>query len=375
MRHGTKTLLLAGIFACSAQTAFAEKVVKIGCAGPLTGSIAHLGKDAENGVRLAVDDANAAGITLNGEKVRFELISEDDGADPKTAVSVAQDLVDKGVSGVVGHLTSGATLPASKVYASAGIPQISPSATNTTYTHQGLATAFRVIGDDSFVGRALANYMSATGHYKRVAVIDDRTAYGEGLANTVATNLSADGVQVVDREYVTDHTVDFKGILTGIKAKQPDAIFYGGTDAQAGPMRKQMTGLSLTMPLIGSAIETENFVTLAGDAADGTVSAESGQPLQSMAKGKWFIEKFKKYGAVDIYAPYAYDATWALINAMKLANSSVPSKYLGALKRVDFDGVTGHISFNDQGDLRTAKVTLYRASGGKFVPFTTVDAK
>jgi branched-chain amino acid transport system substrate-binding protein len=370
-----KGLLLAGIVACCAGAAHADQVVKIGCAGPLTGSIAHLGKDAENGVRLAIEDANTAGITLNGQKVRFELVSEDDGADPKTAVSVAQKLVDAGVSGVVGHLTSGATLPASKVYANAGIPQISPSATNATYTRQGLPTAFRVIGDDTFVGRAIANYMSDTAHYKRVAVIDDRTAYGEGLANTVASSLTANGVTVVDRQYVTDHTVDFKGILTAIKAKQPDAIFYGGVDAQAGPLRKQMAGLSLNVPLVGSAIETDNFIKLAGETAAGTVSAESGQPLQSMDRGKWFIEKFKKYGAVDIYAPYAYDATWALINAMKIANSSSPDKYLGALKQVDFDGVSGHISFNDQGDLRVARVTLYRANNQQFAAFTTVNAK
>jgi branched-chain amino acid transport system substrate-binding protein len=375
MRHRTKTLLFIGIFSCFTGTAVAEQVVKIGYAGPLTGSIAHLGKDAENGARLAVDEANAEGISLNGQKVRFVLVSADDAADPKTAVSVAQQLADDGVVGVVGDLTSGATLPASRVYASAGIPEISPSATNVTYTRQGMPTAFRVIGDDAFVGRALADYMSGTAHYKRVAIIDDRSAYGAGLADTVAASLTAKGVTVVDRQYVTDHTVDFKGVLTAIKGRTPDAIFYGGTDAQAGPLRKQMTGLSLDIPLVGSAIETENFVKLAGDTANGTVSAESGQPIQSMAKGKWFIDKFKKYGDVDIYAPYAFDATWALINAMKAADSPIPSKYIGDLKSVDFKGVTGDISFDSHGDLRTAKVTLYLASNGKFVPFSTVDAK
>lgn len=375
MRHGKKTSLLAGILTCYASAALADQVVKIGYAGPLTGSIAHLGKDAKDGVQLAIDEANAAGITLGGQKVRFELVSEDDAADPKTAVSVAQKLVDAGVSGVVGHLTSGATLPASRVYANAGIPEISPSATNATYTRQGLPTAFRVIGDDTFVGRAVADYMSGTAHYKCVAVIDDRTAYGEGLATTVAKSLSAKGVNVIDRQFVTDHTVDFRAILTEIKSKQPDAVFYGGVDAQAGPLRKQMATLSMNIPLVGSAIETENFLTLAGDPAEGTVSAESGQPLQSMAKGKWFIDKFRKYGTVDIYAPYAFDATWALINAMKIADSSAPDKYLSALKKVDFDGVSGHISFNDQGDLRVAKVTLYRAINKKFTPFTTVEAK
>ncbi|MEX3634135.1 branched-chain amino acid ABC transporter substrate-binding protein [Paraburkholderia sp. BR14320] len=367
-----KGVCLVGCSVLLNGLAYADQTVTIGFGGPLTGQVAHVGKDAENGVRLAIDDANAAGIKIKGQLVHFALLSEDDAADPKTAVAVAQKFVDQKVNGVVGHITSGATIPASKVYASAGIPQVSPSATNPELTRQGFATAYRVIGDDSEVGRVIAQYMASKG-YKRVAVVDDRTSYGQGLADVVVKELRAAGVDVVDREFVTDKAIDFRGILTSIKSKDAQAIFYGGVDAQGGPLRKQMTGLAMRVPLVGSAIETEKFVQLAGPAAaDGTVSAESGQPLEKMANGKVFADKFKKYGAVVLYAPYAYDATWALINSMKLADSTAPADYLPAMKKVAFDGVTGKIAFDPKGDLRAAAVTLYEVRNGKFEPMSTV---
>jgi branched-chain amino acid transport system substrate-binding protein len=376
MKFSIRNFILAGCSAASAATAFADQTVTIGYSGPLTGQIAHIGKDAENGVKLAIEDANAAAIKIKGDPVHFVLLSEDDAADPKTAVAVAQKFADAKVNGVVGHITSGATIPASKAYADAGIPQVSPSATNPMLTRQGFATAFRVIGDDSYVGRVIAQYLTQTNGFRRIAVIDDRTSYGQGLADVVVNELKASGVDVVDREFVTDKTIDFRGILTSIKSKGAQAVFYGGVDAQAGPLRKQMTGLAMNLPLVGSAIETEKFVELAGaGAAEGTVSAESGQPLDTMPKGKTFEQKFKKYGSVVLYAPYAYDATWALINAMKQADSTVPADYLPAMKKIDFDGVTGKIAFDSGGDLRAANVTLYEVKNGKYVPDTTVSLR
>jgi branched-chain amino acid transport system substrate-binding protein len=376
MKFSIRNFILAGCSAASAATAFADQTVTIGYSGPLTGQIAHIGKDAENGVKLAIEDANAAAIKIKGDPVHFVLLSEDDAADPKTAVAVAQKFADAKVNGVVGHITSGATIPASKAYADAGIPQVSPSATNPMLTRQGFATAFRVIGDDSYVGRVIAQYLTQTKGFRRIAVIDDRTSYGQGLADVVVNELKASGVDVVDREFVTDKTIDFRGILTSIKSKGAQAVFYGGVDAQAGPLRKQMTGLAMNLPLVGSAIETEKFVELAGaGAAEGTVSAESGQPLDTMPKGKTFEQKFKKYGSVVLYAPYAYDATWALINAMKQADSTVPADYLPAMKKIDFDGVTGKIAFDSRGDLRAANVTLYEVKNGKCVPDATVSLK
>ncbi|MFK4443774.1 branched-chain amino acid transport system substrate-binding protein [Caballeronia udeis] len=376
MKFAIRNLVLAGCSAASAAAAFADQTVTIGYSGPLTGQVAHIGKDAENGVKFAIDDANAAAIKIKGNPVHFVLLSEDDAADPKTAVAVAQKFADAKVNGVVGHLTSGATIPASKNYSDAGIPEVSPSATNPMLTRQGFATAFRVIGDDSYVGRVVAQYLTRTKGFTRIAVVDDRTSYGQGLADVVVNELKASGVDVVDREFVTDKSIDFRSVLTTIKSKGAQAIFYGGVHAQAGPLRKQMTGLGMKIPLIGSAIETEKFVELAGvGAAEGTVSAESGQPLDTMPKGKTFEQKFKKYGSVALYAPYSYDATWALINAMKLADSTVPAEYLPAMKRIGFDGVTGRIAFDSKGDLRSANVTLYEVKNGKYVPDTTVSLK
>ncbi|SIT40186.1 putative leucine transporter subunit periplasmic-binding component of ABC superfamily [Paraburkholderia piptadeniae] len=375
MQSKIQRTLLVGCAVLLTGVAHADQAVVIGYGGPLTGQVAHVGKDAENGVRLAIEDANAAGIKIKGQPVHFQLVSEDDAADPKTAVTVAQKFVDQKVNGVVGHITSGATIPASKVYSTAGIPQVSPSATNPELTRQGFATAYRVIGDDSEVGRVIAQYMGKTKGYRRVAVVDDRSSYGQGLADVVVKELKAAGVDVVDREFVSDKTVDFRGILTSIKSKDAQAVFYGGVDAQAGPLRKQMTGLAMKVPLVGSAIETDKFVELAGPAAaEGTVSAESGQPLEKMKNGPAFAAKYKKFGSVVLFAPYAYDATWALINSMKLADSIAPADYLPAMKKVEFDGVTGKIAFDAKGDLRAAAVTLYEAKGGKFQPVSTVTS-
>lgn len=353
----------------------AADTVKIGVAGPLTGGLAQQGKDVENGARLAVEHVNAAGIKVKGAPLQLTLVSVDDMADPKTAVTVGQRLVDQGVAGVVGHLTSGTSIPASKVYSEAGIPQISPSATNPTLTRQGFPTAFRVIGDDAYVGRVVAQYLAGTARYKKVAVVDDRSAYGQGLADIVAEELKKNGVTVVAREYVTPNTIDFKGVLTSIKRKAPEAVFYGGVDAQAGPLRKQMSELSMTMPLVGSAIETEKFLELAGKAAEGTISAESGQPLDSMPGGKKFVDQFKKFGPVVLYAPYGYDAVWAIARAMELANSTSPKDFLPAMKKVSFQGVTGPIAFDNKGDLRSTNVTLYQAKGGRFQTLQTVPLK
>jgi branched-chain amino acid transport system substrate-binding protein len=374
----SSTILTAALCTAAVQcsVATAAQTVSIGFAGPLTGPVAHVGKDAENGAALAVDEANAAGITIHGQTIHFVLDAQDDQGDPKTAVTVAQKLVDDGVVGVVGHVNSGATLPASKIYATAGIPEISPSATNPEFTRQGFPTAFRVICDDAYVGRVIGQYVVKTMKLTRISIVDDRTAYGQGLADVVAESVKANGGQVVDREFVTGDTIDFHSVLTNIKSKQADGVFYGGVDAQGGPMRRQMTSLGMTIPLIGSGLETDKFLELAGTSgAEGTLSAEPGAPLGTMPGGKQFEAKFKKYGNVVIFAPFSYDAVWALIKAMKLADSTSPHDYLPRLKQVDFSGVTGRIAFDSKGDLRSATVTLYKAKSGHFVPVETRTLK
>ncbi|HEX5126459.1 MAG TPA: branched-chain amino acid ABC transporter substrate-binding protein, partial [Rhodocyclaceae bacterium] len=347
-----------------------ETIVKIGSVAPLTGNIAHLGKDNENGARLAIEDYNAKGLTIGGKKIKFELIGEDDQADPKTGNIVAQRLVDAGVKGVVGHLNSGTTIPASRIYNQAGIPMISPSATNPTLTQQGFANVFRTMANDIQQGTVIGKY--ATAHLgKKVAIIDDRTAYGQGLADEVDKAVKASGGTVTSREFTTNQATDFNAILTKIKSQNPDVIFYGGMDAQGGPMLKQMKQLGINSKWVsGDGGCTPELIKLAGDAiGDRTFCSQAGLPLDQIAD-KTFAERFKKrFGVeVQIYAPYAYDAAAALIEAMKAANSVEPAKYMPALKKIKFQGVTGPISFDDKGDTKDGAITMYQIKDGKLEP-------
>ncbi|MDE2342810.1 MAG: branched-chain amino acid ABC transporter substrate-binding protein [Betaproteobacteria bacterium] len=345
-------------------------IVRIGSVAPLTGPQAHLGKDNENGARLAIADANTQNIILGGKKVRFELVGEDDSADPKTGTIVAQKLADAKVNGVVGHLNSGTTIPASKIYADAGIVQISPSATNPKYTHQGFKTAFRVMANDEQQGKVLGEF--ATSHLKAhtIAIIDDATAYGQGLADEFAKAITAAGAQVVAREHTDDHSTDFSAILTRIKSRNPDLIFYGGMDAQSGPMVKQVRMLRMsTAFLTGDGGCSQEFSQLAGEAADGTYCSLPGVPLEKMPKGADFKKRFNaQYGEIQDYAPYSYDAVGVMIAAMRAADSADPAKYLPALASITYPGVTATIQFDEHGDLKGGKVTVYQWKAGSKVP-------
>ncbi|WP_374348037.1 branched-chain amino acid ABC transporter substrate-binding protein [Chitinimonas sp.] len=352
-----------------------DTTVKIGHAAPLTGNIAHLGKDNENGVRMAIDELNAQGVEIGGKKVKFEMVSEDDQADPKTATTVAQRFVDAKVSGVIGHLNSGTTIPASKIYSDAGIAQISPSATAVAYTAQGYKTAFRVIANDSKQGSALGEYAADTLKAKKVAIIDDRTAYGQGLADEFEKAAKAKGVEVVDREFTTNQATDFMAILTTIKGKKPDVVFYGGMDAQAGPLAQQLKKLGIKAKLMGGdGFQTGEFIKLAGDNADGQFASQPGMPKDKMPGYTEFEKKYKaKFNTdIQIYAPFTYDATMVMVAAMKKAGSTEPAKYLPELAKTDYTGVTGNVKFDDKGDVVGGAVTVYQVKGGKWEAVGTV---
>jgi len=371
--------LAIGLTACSKKEnavtgTGGETVVRIGSVSPLTGPQAHLGKDNANGALLAIDEINAAGVMLGGKKVKFELLTEDDQADPKIATIVADKLIDQRVAGVIGHLNSGTSIPASKRYYEAGIPQISPSATAIAYTDQGFNTTFRVMTNDLQQGRVLGEYAVSKLGGKRIAIIDDRTAYGQGLADEVEKAAKAAGGAIVAREFTTDRSTDFLAILTSIKAKHPDVVFYGGMDAQGAPMVRQLHSLGLKAKFLGGdGVQTAEFLKLANADAEGVTASSPGLPLESMPGGKEFKEKFTaKYGVIQNYAPYAYDAARAMIDAMKMADSADPKKYLAQLPRVQFTGVTGQISFDDKGDIRGGAITLYQVKNGKWEVLETV---
>ncbi len=355
------------------KAASMQRVVKIGHAAPLTGAIAHLGKDNENGVRLAIEEANGKGLTIGGEKVAFEMISEDDEGKENKGPIIAQKFADAKVAGVVGHLNSGVTIPASAVYNQAGIPMISGSATNPKLTEQGFKVAFRTVGRDDQQGPAIASYLISEYKPKSVAVIDDATSYGEGLANEVEKTLKASGINVLPREKGTQETRDWKAILTKLKGKGPDAIFYGGMDSGAGPMLKQGRELGLKAVFsFGDGACTEKMKELAGDASEGMICSQAGIPVQAASKA--FLDAYKKKFNSDplIYAPFTYDATNLLIAAMQAASSVDPAKYLPELAKIKYEGASGHIEFDEKGDRKDAEMTIFTMKNGIITPVAII---
>ena len=336
--------------------------VKIGHVAPLTGPIAHLGKDNENGARLAIEEINKSGLTIDGKKVVLTLVPEDDAEDPKTATQVAQKLVDAKVVGVVGHLNSGTSIPASKIYSDAGITQVSPSATNPDFTNQGFKTTYRLVATDAQQGPALANYVVNTLKAKTVAIIDDSTQYGKGLADEFEKTIKAAGVKVVTREASNNKATDFKAILTKVKGKKPDVIMYGGMDATGGPLTKQAAELGIKAKVVGGdGMCTEKLAELAGEAVINVTCSEAGMALSKMAQGADFQKRYKeRFNAdVQIYAPFTYDAVYVLVDSMKRANSADPAKILAAMPDTKMNGLVGNIAFDNKGDMKEGVITIY----------------
>ncbi len=347
-------------------------IVKIAHVGPTSGGIAHLGKDNELGAKMAIEDLNAKGLSIGGKKVKFELMAEDDAGDPKQGTAVAQKIVDSKVNGIIGHLNSGTSIPASKIYSDAGIPQISPSATNPKFTRQGYKTTFRVVADDVHLGGTLGKYAVQTVKGKSIAVIDDRTAYGQGVAEEFKKAVEAAGGKTIAHEFTTDKATDFMAILTSVKAKKPDVIFFGGMDAVAGPMLKQIKQLGMTVKFMGGdGICSSELVKLAGDgmADDQVVCAEAGGVEGEQKAGMDdFRAKFKAKNnlEVQVYAPYVYDALNVMAAAMVKADSADPAKYLPVLAKTEgYKGVTGTISFDEKGDVKNGALTLFTYKAGK----------
>lgn len=354
---------LSPVFAQDVQT------VRIAHAGPTSGGIAHIGKDTENGVRLAIDDLNAQAIVIGGKTIKFELAAEDDAGDPRQATAVAQKLCDAKVAGVVGHLQSGTTIPASTVYNKCGLPHITVAATNPDVTKPGYPTTFRLIANDNALGAALAIFAHDTLKLKTVAIIDDRTAYGQGLAGVFKATAQQKGIKVVGEEFTNDKATDFMAILTAIKSKKPDAIFYGGLDAQAGPMLRQLEQLGMTDVKYfgGDALCTEKLLDLSSKAGTlkNVTCATGGASVQKMLGGAEWKKKYDARfpGAFQVYSPYAYDAAFVLVDAMKRAKSVDPKVYVPFIGKTQFKGVTANIAFTPKGELTTPAVTLYTFKG------------
>ncbi|MFM0195838.1 branched-chain amino acid ABC transporter substrate-binding protein [Paraburkholderia strydomiana] len=356
---------------CSAQ-----QVVKIGVSAPLTGNGAANGKDIENGVRLALEEANTQRIKLGGQEVRFELDSVDDQGDPRIGVQVAQKLVDDGVVAVVGYYNSGVALPSAPIFAKAGIPLIDPAATNPAITRQGLKNVFRIIATDAQNSGNAGKYAVNVTKAQRIAVMDDRTAFGQGAADEFKKAVQGAGGKIVASEFTNDKAVEFNAQLTTIKAANADLLYFAGLNNQAALVTKRMKQLGMRAQFVGSGgIADSIFISVAGTAAEGAMAWEYGRPVESLPQGRAFAEKFKKrFGANTLtYAPFAYDCAWVAIDAMKQANSAKPDVFMPVLHATKYDGITGKIEFDEFGDLKRPTSTLYQVKNAKWVPVTTIS--
>jgi branched-chain amino acid transport system substrate-binding protein len=368
-RSMTVVLALGGMMAPFAiAAAQADTLVKIGFSSPLSGPQAHYGKDNENAAKMAIDDLNSKPITVAGQKIKFELVSEDDQADPRIGTQVAQRLVDARVKAVIGHFNSGVSIPASRLYSDAGIPQLSV-ATNPAYTLSGYKTAFRLAGSDSQIGGALGRYAVTQLKAKSIAVIDDRTAYGKGIADEFAKSVASNGGKVSRREFTSDKSTDFTAILTSLKAVNPDVVFYGGADAQAAPMAKQMKRLGINARLMGGdMLNTPTFIQLAGTDAAGHFSAAAGGILSVRPAGMAFESRYKAryHQDVVLLGPQFYDGVMLVADAMKKANSVEPAKFLPLIAKTSYKGVTADFAFDPYGNLKHAPVTISVVNGNKW---------
>ena len=371
MQMKLKITVAAAIAAAAGVAMAQDMVVKIGHVAPVSGAQAAFGKDNENGARMAIDDLNAAGVMIGGKRAKFELIAEDDAADPKQGAAVAQKLCDTKVAGVAGHLNSGTSIPASKIYHDCGIPMITPASTNPNLTKPGYKTTFRLLANDNALGAGLAYYAADALKLKRIAVIDDRTAYGQGVADVFKRTAAAKGITIVDEQFTTDKSVDFMSILTSIKAKNPDGIFFGGMDPQAGPMLRQMEQLGLTNVKYfgGDGICTNELIRQAAGAKtlDNVVCAEGGTSLGKVPGGAAWKKRYDaKYpGQFQIYSPYVYDAVNVLVDAMKRAGSSDPKVYTPFIGTTNYQGITTKVQFESNGELKNPAITLYQYQNNK----------
>lgn len=350
------------------------QVVKIGFSSPLSGPQASAGKDNQGGLQMAIDRLNSQGMVIGGKKVRFEAMMEDDQADPRTGVSVAQKLTDAGVKAIVGPYNSGVTIPASRVYNEASIV-MATVASNPKITEQGFPYVFRVAASDTQLGGKMGLYAAKELKVKRVAIVDDRTAYGQGLGNEFEKVAKANGIQIIGREYTNDKASDFMAILTSLKSKKPDAIFYGGYAPQGGPMARQMKQIGLNVLLLGGdGICSPEMGRLGGEAIGPHIyCTQGGTVLDKEEGGKAFAAEYSKRfnRPPEVYAASFYDGMMVIAQAMKAANSIEPKQYAPALAKISYKGVAATYEFDDKHDLKQSPVTVFQFKGGEPVAITS----
>lgn len=368
----TLVVVSAGLAAAASN---AQERIRVGLMSPLTGGQAGNGTDNRDGALLAVKELNAKGIKIGGKPVRIELDANDDGADAKQGVLVAQALVDKKVSFVLGPYNSGVTIPASRVFNEAGVVVLTV-ASNPKVTEQGHTNLFRIGASDNQLGTKMATYASQDLKVKTVAVIDDRTSYGQGVAKEFTEEAKRQGVKIVATEYTTDKATDFSAILTSIRAAKPDAVFYGGYSSQGGPMLRQMRSLGVSAALLGGdGICSTETATLAQVSDNiNTYCTQGGSMLDKVEKGQKFIERYRAEYKRDplTYAAAFYDGMNLLAAAMEATQSTDPKKIIDYLAKGKYTGVAGEYSFDDKHDLRSSAVTVFTFKGKDLVPLKSL---
>jgi branched-chain amino acid transport system substrate-binding protein len=352
------TVLIAG---CAHQD---KNVIKIGAAGPMTGSQSKMGMDLKNAAELAVAEWNENGGVL-GKKV--VLLTGDDQADPKQAVSIANKFINEKVVAVVGHWNSSCSIPASKYYHDSNIVMISPATTNPQLTLQGFKQVFRVCGTDDQQGKVAAEFVLRTLRPRKIAIIHDKTAYGQGLADYFKKALG-DKVQVVYYGGIIQGDPDYKAVLTSIKEGKPDLYFFGGIYPEAGRLVRQAKEIGLNIPMItGDGVFDPTLISIAGQAAEGTYITFGREPA-GLPSAKGFIGHYKaRYGDPGPYSIYAYDATNIILTAISRTGTTDGSTIAAYISKTTFHGAFGDISFDKNGDVTKAPYVIWQIKDGKFV--------
>ena len=362
------SILTAAVFLGSAAHA---ATLKIGVAGPLTGDQAAFGEMLKNGATLAVEEWNAkGGVSVGKKKMKVDILWGDDRHDPREGVSIAHKFVNSGAAGIVGHFNSSVSIPASTVYAEAGVVQITPASTNPKLTEQGFSTVFRVCGRDDQQGEVAANYIVDKLKLKRIAILHDKTTYGQGLADETKRFLEKRGVKPVFYSGVVQGDKDYTPVLTAAKQKNPELVYFGGIHPEAILLVKQMRerlGMKAHF-MSGDGIVTDEYYKIAGKSAEGTYITFTPDQTKLAAAQNVIKNHRKRFGKeVGAYTIYSYVAMNMILNSIQATGGAKGSKLAAHLRSKAWNTSLGKLQFNKKGDVLESPYVLWQVKGAKFV--------
>lgn len=356
--------LASALLISALSMASAQAEIVIATAGPMTGQYASFGQQMKAGAEQAVADINAAGGVL-GQKLVLEI--GDDACDPKQAVAVANQMVNKGVKLMAGHFCSGSSIPASNVYEEEGIVQISPASTNPKLTDEGGDNVFRVCGRDDQQGDVAGRFLSKKFGAKNIAIVHDKTAYGKGLADETRAKLNAMGKKESMYEAYTAGEKDYSALVSKLKKSKIDALYVGGYHTEAGLIVRQMRDQGMKTVLVsGDALVTDEYWSITGPAGEGTLMTFSPDPRKN-ASAAPIVKKFRDKGIEpEGYVLYTYAAVQAWAGAVKAAGSTDTNAVIKGLRGGKFETVLGNIGFDKKGDVTAPGYVFYEWKGGKY---------